>query len=299
MKVSCVDSFKVDLPAEHRFPMLKYELIREQLLYEGIFRSSQFFVPDLIPEEYILAAHTVEYWEKVKHLGLSAAEERRLGFPQSKSLIRRCHASASGTLMSACFALQEGAGLNLAGGTHHAYPDRGEGFCVLNDVAITTHYLLKEQKVQRVLIVDLDVHQGNGTAVFFANQPEVFTLSVHCAANYPLKKEKSDLDYHLPAGTDDVSYLNLIAQIIPTVLDQTQPNIVFYIAGVDVLATDKLGKFALTRNGCFERDKIVLYEVHKRAIPIVIVMGGGYSERMTDIIAAHCNTFRLLADLYN
>jgi acetoin utilization deacetylase AcuC-like enzyme len=298
-KISSSDKHSVILPDGHRFPMLKYELIKEQLLYEGIIRKEQIFYPDFIDEAIITLTHMPAYWFRVQNLLLSAQEVRKIGFPQTESLVLRSHSSASGTFYCALNALRDKIGMNIAGGTHHAYADRGEGYCVLNDVAISVQYLLSQSMIKQALIIDLDVHQGNGTAKIFERNDQVFTYSVHCAANYPLKKEQSDLDEHLPANMSDDAYLALIAHQIPLLLDSLKPDIVYYISGVDILSTDLLGKLNISLQGCYERDKLVLSNVYQRDIPLVVVMGGGYSRKMNDIVSAHVATFKLAQYYYD
>ena len=292
------DHYTLDLPAGHRFPIAKYALIREQLLWQGIAAPTDFYEPGLCAEEDVLRVHTAAYWHRVRDLQLSAAEVRRLGLPQSPQLVRRSLSSSAGTLQSARRALTDGVGLNLAGGTHHAFADRGEGFCVLNDQAIAAAYLLAHGLVCQVLIVDLDVHQGDGTAAIFRDEPRVFTFSMHAGANYPLRKEQSDLDVALALGTGDAEYLRQLSTTLTPLVDRVQPDFVFYQAGVDVLATDKLGKLALTPGGCRRRDELVLGLCRARALPVAVSMGGGYSERLADIVDAHCNTFRVAFELW-
>ncbi|WP_426062207.1 histone deacetylase family protein [Hymenobacter sp. B1770] len=292
------DHYTLNLPEGHRFPIAKYALIREQLLWQGIATAHDFYEPGLCAEQDVLRVHTEEYWHKVRDLNLSPAEVRRLGLPQSQQLVRRSLSSSSGTLQSALKALRDGVGLNLAGGTHHAFADRGEGFCVLNDQAIAAAHLLAHGLASQILIVDLDVHQGDGTAAIFENEPRVFTFSMHAGANYPLRKEKSDLDIALELGTGDEQYLQLLKETLPKLLNQVQPGFIFYQAGVDVLATDKLGKLALTPAGCRQRDEFVLGLCHERQLPVAVSMGGGYSERLADIVDAHCNTFRVAFELW-
>ena len=292
------DHYTLDLPAGHRFPIAKYALIREQLLWQGIAAPADFYEPGLCAEDDILRVHTAEYWCKVRELQLSAAEVRRLGLPQSPQLVRRSLSSSAGTLQSAQRALTDGIGLNLAGGTHHAFADRGEGFCVLNDQAIAAAHLLAHRLAQQVLIVDLDVHQGDGTAAIFGAEPRVFTFSMHAGANYPLRKEQSDLDIALALGTGDAEYLAQLQAVLGPLVDRIKPDFIFYQAGVDVLATDKLGKLALTPAGCRQRDELVLGLCHARRLPVTVSMGGGYSERLADIVDAHCNTFRVAFDLW-
>ncbi|SHI89413.1 Acetoin utilization deacetylase AcuC [Hymenobacter daecheongensis DSM 21074] len=290
--------YTLELPAGHRFPIAKYELIREQLLWQGIAPPQDFYDPGLCAEEDVLRVHTPEYWAKVRDQRLSAAEVRRLGLPQSERLVLRSLSSAAGTVQSARHALRDGVALNLAGGTHHAFADRGEGFCVLNDIAIAAAYLLHHGLARQVLVVDLDVHQGDGTASIFRHEPRVFTFSMHAGANYPLRKEQSDLDIALPLGTDDAAYLARLRATLPALLAQVQPDFVFFQAGVDVLATDKLGKLALTQSGCRTRDELVLGLCHQHGLPVAVSMGGGYSERIADIVDAHCNTFRVAYEVF-
>lgn len=285
--------YTLALPAGHRFPIAKYALIQAQLLWQGVAAPADFYEPGLCAEADVLRVHTRAYWQRVRDLQLSPAEVRRLGLPQSPQLVRRSLSSSAGTLQAARHALAEGISLNLAGGTHHAFADRGEGFCVLNDQAIAAAHLLAQGLARRVLIVDLDVHQGDGTARIFRDEPRVFTFSMHAGANYPLRKEQSDLDLALPLGTADAAYLQLLHQTLPPLLARVRPDFVFYQAGVDVLATDKLGKLALTLAGCRQRDELVLGECWRRQLPVAVSMGGGYSERLADIVDAHCNTFRV------
>ena len=292
------DHYTLDLPAGHRFPIAKYALIREQLLWQGIAELADFYEPGLCAEEDVLRVHTAEYWHKVRDLQLSAAEVRRLGLPQSAQLVRRSLSSSAGTVQSALRALRDGIGLNLAGGTHHAFADRGEGFCLLNDQAIAAAHLLAHGLAKQVLIVDLDVHQGDGTAAIFQHEPRVFTFSMHAGANYPLRKEQSDLDVTLALGTNDEEYLAQLTTVLEPLIERVQPDFIFYQAGVDVLATDKLGKLALTAAGCRQRDELVLGLCHARQTPVAVSMGGGYSERLADIVDAHCNTFRVAFELW-
>ncbi|MCR5887478.1 histone deacetylase [Hymenobacter sp. J193] len=288
------------LPAGHRFPMLKYELLPEQLLREGTISEANLFQPAAATAADILPVHDSGYYLRLRHGQLTRQEERATGFPWSPELIEREVTILGGTLACARHALQHGAALNVAGGTHHAFRDRGEGFCLLNDQAAAAAWLLArpELGVRQVLIVDLDVHQGNGTASIFREEPRVFTFSMHGARNYPHRKEQSDLDLALPDGTDDATYLQLLAEALPRLLDEVRPDFVLYLSGVDVLATDKLGHLSLTREGCRRRDEYVLGLCHRHALPVVVCMGGGYSERLTDIIEAHANTFRAAQNLW-
>ncbi len=286
------------LPANHRFPMEKYELLPQQLLYEGTLSENDFFHPQRLSEEQILRTHTADYLNKLKSGSLSRKEIRATGFPFHQSLVERGRHIAHGTLECAYHAMQDGVSLNIAGGTHHAFADKGEGFCIFNDIAIASNELLHRQEVNKILIIDLDVHQGNGTASIFRDEPRVFTFSMHCQHNYPLQKEQSDLDIGLPDKTTDKAYLEKLMQVLPGLLEEQQPDIAFYLSGVDVIASDKLGRLALTKDGCKKRDELVFQECEKRNIPVAVSMGGGYSHRITDIIEAHANTYRVAKDIY-
>lgn len=290
--------FAHPLPEGHRFPMLKYELIPEQLLYEGSIEQEQLFEPGLLEEEIIVMTHEKAYWEKLRDLTLSDREQRRIGFPLSPELVEREVRIASGTIEAAISALRHKIAFNVAGGTHHAGRFWGEGFCLLNDQAIAANYLLNRCLCDRILIIDLDVHQGNGTAEIFGKVPQVFTFSMHGDKNFPFRKEQSDLDVPLENGMGDEAYLQLLEQHLKKAFLIQQPDFVFYLSGVDVLATDKLGKLALSKAGCKERDRIVLQYCKDLGVPLQISMGGGYSADIKDIVDAHCNTFRLAADLF-
>lgn len=298
LKIAWHQNYKHSLPEGHRFPMAKYELIPQQLLYEGSLQESNFFTPKTLPEADILFTHSQLYWEKLKNLNLSPSEIRKTGFPLSASLVEREITIAQGTIDCAVFAKQYGVAMNIAGGTHHAFTDRGEGFCLLNDVAIAANYLLKNHLAKKILVVDLDVHQGNGTAEIFRNNPAVFTFSMHGEKNYPLHKEKSDLDIPLPDGINDAQYLTILYENLPKLIDTQEPDFIFYISGVDILENDKLGRLGVSLQGCKQRDRFVLETSKKNHIPIAISMGGGYSEKLADIVEAHSNTFRLAQEIY-
>lgn len=278
--------------------MIKYELIPEQLIHEGVITEANLFSPERVDEQNILLSHEYEYWERLKGLKLSSKEERRTGFPLSKKLIEREMRIVQGTIDGCYFAFEHGIAFNVAGGTHHAGSNWGEGFCLLNDQAIAAHYLLSKGLANSILIVDLDVHQGNGTAQIFEQEPRVFTFSMHAEKNFPFRKEKSDLDIGLPNGIADAEYLTILNDTLPELIATLKPDFVFYLSGVDVLATDKLGHLGLTRQGCKERDKYVLQLCKNAGVPVQVSMGGGYSEKIADIVEAHCNTFRVAVDLY-
>jgi acetoin utilization deacetylase AcuC-like enzyme len=298
LKIAYSPIYKYSLPEGHRFPMMKYELLPEQLLYEGTIDEDNFFHPEALNESTILRTHDSDYWQKLKTVSLTAKEIRKIGFPLSKELIIRGTHISQGTIDCALFAQQYGVALNIAGGTHHAFTDRGEGFCLLNDIAIASNYLQDQGLAKQILVIDLDVHQGNGTAKIFETEPRVFTFSMHGAKNYPTKKEKSDLDIGLPDKTEDKLFLETLYNILPTLLDQVQPDFIFYLSGVDILATDKLGRLSMTQAGCKRRDQYVFETCHRHQIPVAVSMGGGYSERLADIIEAHANTFRLAQEIY-
>ena len=298
LKVAWSPIYAHPLPKGHRFPMEKYTLIPEQLLYEGTLAQSNFFTPTPIAEEAILRAHTQDYWHNLNQGKLTKKEMRKTGFPWSPELVHRELVISQGTLEAAHHALAFGIGMNISGGTHHAFSNRGEGFCLLNDFAMAGLELLAKQLVEKILIIDLDVHQGNGTAEIFQHNAAVFTFSMHGAGNYPLKKENSDLDVPLTKGMEDKAYLSLLHSTLPQLLEEVKPDFVFYLSGVDILATDKLGLLSLTREGCKERDRIVFELLKAKEIPVCVAMGGGYSVEIRDIVEAHCNTFRLAQEIW-
>ncbi|MEQ8358881.1 MAG: histone deacetylase [Cytophagales bacterium] len=298
LKIAWSEEYHHPLPKNHRFPMEKYSLIPEQLKYEGTVSDSNFFKPKILSEKDILAVHFDSYWEKLKNLKLSKSEQRKTGFPLSAELVRRELIITQGTLDCAKYALKYACAFNVAGGTHHAYRDRGEGFCLLNDVAVASQHLLNYKILGKILVVDLDVHQGNGTAKIFEHEERVFTFSIHGEKNYPMKKEVSDLDIELHDGTGDREYLKALKENLPKLIDSVQPEIIFYQSGVDILSTDKLGRLGLSKEGCRQRDKFVFEIARKNDIPIVVTMGGGYSEKISDIVDAHANTYRLAQEIY-
>lgn len=255
--------------------MLKYELIYEQLLYEGTCTDDNFFGPSPVDDRWVLGVHTPDYVHQLKTLTVPAEMVRRIGFPLTPELIDREWIITQGTIDCTQLARRDGVAMNVAGGTHHAFPDRGEGFCMLNDVGVAAHYLLETGQARQILVIDLDVHQGNGTAVMFQHEPRVFTFSVHGKDNYPLRKEQSDLDIELPTGTADELYLNTLYDTLPNLIDRVQPDFLFYVSGVDILASDRLGKMAVSREGCLQRDRFVFEQAIQRSLPITVSMGGG------------------------
>jgi acetoin utilization deacetylase AcuC-like enzyme len=286
------------LPEGHRFPMLKYELIPGQLLYEGIITPNNLFSPSPCSDDVVLLTHCPDYLRKLKDQMLSASEQRKIGFPQSPQLTLRELMITQGTIDCCRHALENGVALNVAGGTHHAFRDRGEGFCLLNDFAIAANYLLLQGLAKKILIIDLDVHQGNGTAKIFENEKRVFTFSMHGKHNYPFHKETSDLDVELPDGIEDDEYLGLLQQHLPVIIQQFQPNFAFYLSGVDILSTDKFGKLKVSLEGCRQRDAFVFQTLKQHQVPCAVSMGGGYSPDVKVIVEAHCNTFRLAKEIY-
>jgi acetoin utilization deacetylase AcuC-like enzyme len=278
--------------------MSKYEILPQQLLHEGTIKDENLFRPSALNSDRILAEHNIDYWHKLKNLLLTPAEIRRTGFPLSQLVVDREVIIAQGTLECTKYALQYGISMNIAGGTHHAFTYKGEGFCLLNDIAIAARYLLNEKLAKKILVVDLDVHQGNGTAEIFENDTSVFTFSMHGANNYPLIKEKSDLDIGLADHTPDEVYLKLLDANLKHLIDTVQPDFMFFQSGVDILDTDKLGRLNVTREGCKRRDRLVLECARTNKIPLVASMGGGYSPDFRDIIEAHANTYRLAQEIY-
>jgi acetoin utilization deacetylase AcuC-like enzyme len=292
------DHYVIDLPANHRFPIQKYRRIRERLLAEGTLRADELLEPTLADPRDICRVHTKDYWEQLSRGALPAAAIRRLGLPWSESLVRRSRASVQGTLSAARIAIREAVAVNLAGGTHHAFPDRGEGYCVLNDIAIAIRTLQHDAWVQRMAIVDCDVHQGNGTAAIFANEPDVFTFSIHGDHNYPFRKVPGTLDIALPDGTGDDDYLRVLKPAVSRLLAEFRPGLVFYLAGADPHEGDRLGRLRLTHRGLRRRDELVLRACRDAAVPVAITLGGGYGQDLDDTAEAHCNTIRAARALF-
>ena len=298
LKIAYSDIFRYSVPDKHRFPMQKYTLIPERLLAEGTITTDNFFAPARLSEDEILTTHTQGYWQQLKTQTLPRKEARAIGFEMTPTLVERGRYIAHATYECALYAQQYGVAMNVAGGTHHAFADHGEGFCVFNDVCIASNLLLNRGQAQRILVVDLDVHQGNGNASIMANESRVFVFSMHGAKNYPFRKQVSDLDIELDNETGDEAYLRILKDTLPRLINEFAPDLIFYQSAVDVLATDKLGKLGLTIEGCKARDEYVLHQAKLAHIPIAIVMGGGYSEDIEDVVEAHCNTFRLAQQIY-
>jgi len=298
LKIAYHPIYKHPLPEGHRFPMEKYELLPKQLLYEGTVTQADFYEPGMPDEKHILAVHTQEYVNNLKALNLDRRAARKIGFPLSAELVKREHIITQGTILGCEYALKHGIAFNIAGGTHHAYSDHGEAFCLLHDQAIGARYLQGKGLAKKILIVDLDVHQGNGTAEIFQNDDSVFTFSMHGAGNYPFKKEVSDLDIALPDKTGDELYLAKLKETLPGLIDDVKPDFIFYLSGVDILETDKLGRLSCSVSGCKKRDEFALSCFRESGIPVQVSMGGGYSPEIKIIIEAHANTYRVARELY-
>ena len=291
MRVSYHADYHVELPSTHPFPMGKYRAVHALLREAGIVSPSDIMEPEEAAIADLARVHTSEYLDKLATGSLSAAEVRRIGVPWSARLWRRSRLAAQGTLLAAKAALGDGLAGNLAGGTHHAFADRGEGFCVLNDVAIAIRALQQDRSARRALVVDLDVHQGNGTAAIFAGDSDVYTFSMHGERNYPTRKAQSSRDVGLPDGTGDDAYLEALARHLPVALEESRPEIVFYLAGVDPAAGDRYGKLALTEQGLRYRDRFVVEQVRSRGLPVVLLLAGGYAPTVSRTAGLHANTF--------
>ena len=279
--------------------MEKYDLLPKQLMYDGTCIQEDFFVPKPIDLSIIERVHEPEYIKKLRSLTLNKSEARKIGFPLSKELVEREIIIAGGTIQGSMKAFETGIAMNIAGGTHHAFKGHGEAFCLLNDQAIAAQYLLDKKLVDRILIVDLDVHQGNGTAEIFQSNPNVFTFSMHGQKNYPFHKEQSDLDIALEDDCNDLDFLRILKKTLPDLIAKTRPDFIFYLCGVDVLKTDKLGRLGLTVAGCKQRDVFVLELCKKNNIPVQCSMGGGYSKEIKVIVDAHANTFRAAKHIFD
>jgi acetoin utilization deacetylase AcuC-like enzyme len=286
------------LPEGHRFPMSKYELIPGQLLHEGTITPENLFTPRPCPDEIILLTHDQAYLDRLNQQSLSEREQRVIGFPQSPQLTLREKIITQGTIDCCTLAREHGVAMNVAGGTHHAFADHGEGFCLLNDFAVAANLLLKEKKAERIFIIDLDVHQGNGTAALFKNEPRVFTMSMHGAHNYPFRKETSNLDIPLADGTDTATFLRLLDEHLEKNLKAHGTDFAFFLSGVDILETDRFGKLKVTLEGCKRRDEFVFSTLKRMGIPVVVAMGGGYSADVRIVVEAHCQTFRVAKDMF-
>ena len=290
MKVFYSDTYELPLPETHHFPADKYRVARELLQQSEFVDSLDFHLPPAATDELLLRVHTAEYVRKVCTGRLSRVEQRRIGFPWSEAMVERHRRSTGATLAAARAALAWGAGIHLAGGTHHAFADRGEGFCVFNDVAVATTTLIAEQQIERVVVIDLDVHQGNGTAAIFADDPNVFTFSMHGERNFPQVKGGSDLDIQLADGTGDDEFLQNLQDALATKLPVASADLVFYIAGADPYEGDRYGRLSLSKAGLAERDRLVCQHVKQAGCPLTVVMGGGYASDIRDIAEINVRT---------
>ncbi len=290
-------NYYADIGEGHVFPIRKFEIARDILLREGTLSPDEIVAPELVDREDLLLVHTADYIDRLASGQLTPKEVRKLGLPWSQSLVRRSFTAISGTIDAARRALVDGVSSNLAGGTHHAYPDRGEGFCVLNDVAVAIRVLQREHLARRFLIIDLDVHQGNGTAFIFRDSPEVLTFSMHGAKNYPLFKEASALDIELPDGVGDDEYLETLDHALSRVRLH-DADVIFYLGGADPYVGDKLGRLGLSKDGLKRRDETVLQFARDEGVPIVTTLSGGYAEDIADTVDIHCNTIRAVKSVF-
>ncbi len=295
MKVFYSDQFVLPLPEGHRFPMKKYSMLRERVAEGGICGPGELRVPHAVTNEEILRAHAPGYLKKVVSGTLTDKEMRRIGFPWSERMVERSRRASGGTLEACRAALEEGLAANLAGGTHHAFADRGEGFCVLNDSAIAARALRAEGLVDKVVVLDTDVHQGNGTAAILREDPHVFTFSIHGAKNFPFQKEESDLDVALPDGTDDGEYLAALERGLEEALDHG--DLAIFLAGADPFEGDRLGRLSVSKEGLTERDRLVLESCRERNLPVAVTMAGGYAKKVEDTVDIHFQTVKRAATL--
>jgi acetoin utilization deacetylase AcuC-like enzyme len=285
--------YPLPLPEGHRFPAEKYAMLHDQIIAEGVAPASEVLDPEAATDELLRLVHTADYVERMSFGRLDVMEERRLGLPWSAALVERSRRTVGGTIAAARHALVHGVAMNLAGGTHHAFPDHGEGFCVFNDVAITIRLLQREERIRRAAVIDLDVHQGNGTHAVFRGDPSVFTFSMHGAKNYPFEKVPGSLDIELPDATGDEPYLAHLTDALPRVLHASQPDLVFYLAGADPHEGDRLGRMKLSFAGLERRDAMVLQSCREVGLPVVVMIAGGYGRDIADTVSAHVATARI------
>lgn len=296
MRLFYTDVFVLPLPAGHRFPMEKYARLRQRLLASGDFSEGDFHLPPAASDEELARAHDLDYIRQVSDGSLPERMQKAIGFPWSEGMVERSRRSAGATLAACRAALADGVAANLAGGTHHAFRDRGEGFCVFNDVAVAARAMQAEGRAERILVVDCDVHQGNGTASILRDDDSVFTFSIHGARNFPFTKESSDLDIELPDACSDEAYLLQLDHGLATAFDLARPQLVIYLAGADPYADDRLGRLALSMDGLAERDRRVFTRCRQAGVPVALAMAGGYARQIEDTVAIHANTIRLARD---
>ncbi len=292
MKIFYHDTFVLPLPEKHRFPMSKYSLLRHRVVAERLVPPGDLRIAPPAGDDDLLRVHTADYLERVKQGTLTPQEVRRIGFPWSPQMVERSRRSVGSTIAACRFALLEGVAVNLAGGTHHAGPDWGQGFCVFNDAAVAARVMQAEGRVQRVVILDCDVHQGNGTAVIFQNDPTVYTFSIHGEKNFPFHKEQSDLDIALPDGTEDAAYLEALTAGLEQALTEAGADLAIYLAGADPHEGDTLGRLSLTKAGLAQRDRLVLDACRRRGVPVAVTMAGGYGRDVHDTVDIHLQTVR-------
>ncbi len=297
MKIFYTDQFVLPLPAEHRFPMPKYHLLRERVTAENIVPPENMLIPDAATDEQLLRAHDADYLEHVKNGTLTAKEIRRIGFPWSPEMVERSRRSSGATIAACRAALSDGIAVNLAGGTHHAFRDHGEGYCVFNDSAIAARAMQAEGRARRVVILDCDVHQGNGTAAILAGDTSIFTFSIHGAKNFPYHKEVSSMDIELPDGTGDSDYLDMLDQGVTRALSLANADLAIYLAGADPYMGDRLGRLKLSMEGLAARDRFVLGLCRAERLPVAVTMAGGYAREVEDIVAIHMQTVRIAAEI--
>lgn len=298
LKIAYNRLYNHPLDKNHRFPMLKYELIPEQLIRKNICSSINFFSNSEIKKGDAILTHDELYYDELINLSLSKHDKRLIGFPLTNALVKREKIIAQGTIKNTSYALKYGISMNIAGGTHHAFKSKPGAFCMLNDQAIAANFLIENKICNRIMIIDLDVHQGNGTASIFENENSIFTVSFHGKKNYPFIKENSNFDLEFDDGTGDSEYLRELREKIPKLIDDFEPEFIFYLAGVDVLKNDKLGRLSLSVAGCKERDRFIIKLCKTNNIPVQVSMGGGYSIHLKEIIDAHSNTFELAQEIY-
>jgi acetoin utilization deacetylase AcuC-like enzyme len=295
MKIYYSDTFVLPLPPGHRFPMAKYALLRRRVEEEGLGGTDPLRVPGAATDDELATVHDRAYLDRVRTGRLSPAQVRRMGFPWSPELVERSRRSVGGTMEAGRAALDDGMGVNLSGGTHHAFPDRGEGFCVFNDVAVAARVVQREGRARRVVILDLDVHQGNGTAAVFRADPSVFTFSLHGADNYPFRKEAGDLDVELPDGAGDEIFLEAAERGVRKALAASRPDLAIYLAGADPYRGDRLGRLGVSMEGLEARDGLVFQACREAGLPVAVVMAGGYAPRVEDTVLIHLTTVRTAA----
>jgi acetoin utilization deacetylase AcuC-like enzyme len=297
VKVFYSDHFVLPLPEEHRFPMVKYSMLRERVAKAGVCGPGEMRVPRPVSDAEILRSHEECYLQRVVDGTLTEKEMRRIGFPWSERMVERSRRASGGTLGACLAALEEGFAANLAGGTHHAFADRGEGYCVFNDSAIAARAVQAEGLVEQVVVVDTDVHQGNGTAAILGGDPSVFTFSIHGARNFPFRKEESDLDVALPDGADDGEYLDALEGALEKALDRSGAQLAIYLAGADPYEDDRLGRLRVSKEGLAERDRLVLESCRERGIPVAVTMAGGYAREVDDTVDIHFQSIERAATL--